>query len=159
MIIVIDTREQQPWSFPPELAKTVRAKLSAGDYSLAGDEHFSIERKSLDDLVGTLSTGWDRFQRELVRMDTLLIRPKTVIVEGTWMQILQHQYNHPVVSPRFVRSQLARLAFQDVQILFADNAHAAAGMAWGLFYYRMKMINEDLLDDGTSNSNSRGAQA
>ena len=66
--IVIDTREQQPWHFPRHLAAVSRGTLSAGDYALEGDRGFAIERKSLPDFVGTISSGWERFRRELERM-------------------------------------------------------------------------------------------
>ena len=157
--ITIDTREQQPWSFPPEVATTARGTLSAGDYCITGDDQFVIERKSLDDLVGTLSTGWERFLRELDRMEVMGSYPMIVIVEGTWMQILGHKYNHPRVSPRFVQSRLADLTFRGVHILFADNAHAAAGMAWVLFYHRMKIIAGELYDAGNSDSQGQEAPA
>ena len=77
--IIIDTREQRPWRFPPEAAFVRRGTLSAGDYALEEDTAFAIERKSLDDFIGTVSTGWERFQRELERMGGYAAR--CVIVE------------------------------------------------------------------------------
>jgi len=60
MQIIVDTREQSPYSFatitpPPE---TIRATLKTGDYSLAGYENkITIERKSLIDAFGTFGEG------------------------------------------------------------------------------------------------------
>jgi len=60
MIILVDTREQKPyWS-------DNRATLIVGDYTtkkLLGSFH--IERKSLQDLYGTLTSGNNRFKYEL----------------------------------------------------------------------------------------------
>ena len=56
--IVIDTREQTPWTFPKEKkpVETIRKKLDVGDYSVEGYEHLiTIERKSLNDMFGTYS--------------------------------------------------------------------------------------------------------
>jgi len=159
MHIIIDTREQQPWSFPPEVAEVSRGTLSAGDYSLAGDDAFAIERKSMNDLVGTISSGWDRFLRELDRMDAMGIFPQVVIVEGAWKEILAHSYNHPQVSPAFVQSRLATLAFRGVHILFADSPHAAACMAYGLFRCRMKFLVGELFNESDNNGAGTSAQA
>jgi len=142
MVIVIDNREQKPWSFPPEAATLVRGTLKAGDYALEGDEHFAIERKSLDDLAGTLSTGWDRFKRELFRMSENGFPARIVIVEGTWWDIMEHRYNHPRVLPRFLRKRLAQLAMMGVQVLYAGDCHMAAGMAWVILREREKNLKE-----------------
>ena len=61
--IVIDTREQDPYSFDCE---TIRQGLAAGDYSVAGHEGVvAVERKSLTDFVGTVTRDMPRFRREL----------------------------------------------------------------------------------------------
>ncbi len=61
--IVIDSREQEPYTFACEV---VKAKLDAGDYSVAGfEQRVAVERKSLRDFVGTVIHDFDRFAREL----------------------------------------------------------------------------------------------
>lgn len=65
--IICDTREQRPLTFS---RKTLTQKLDVGDYGLAGehDRGVYIDRKSINDFTGTLSTGnFDRFTRELDR--------------------------------------------------------------------------------------------
>jgi hypothetical protein len=48
--IIIDTREQTPLSIA---GSWVRGTLTSGDYSFIGGNHvFSIERKSLADMLG-----------------------------------------------------------------------------------------------------------
>lgn len=51
-IIVVDTREQRPYSFDEaRVGGVVHAALPAGDYSLLGQEtRIAIERKSLADV-------------------------------------------------------------------------------------------------------------
>jgi len=63
MIIKTDSREQLPYEFksPSEVGTVL-----VGDYSISGlEDHISIERKSIDDLIGCLTTGRERFKREL----------------------------------------------------------------------------------------------
>ncbi len=66
--ICIDTREQQPYSFP---CATNRKALAAGDYSVAGqEERIAVERKSLHDFVHTVIHDHERFGRELLLLST-----------------------------------------------------------------------------------------
>lgn len=140
MKIIIDTREQRPWSFPAECAETTRGTLSVGDYALDGDTGFAIERKSLDDFVGTVSSGWERFTRnQLDVMDDRKMHPQVVIVEARWLDIIHHKYTSRI-EPPFYLKRVAELTFRGVSVLFADDPLAAAGLAWTLFHYRMKEI-------------------
>ena len=63
--IFIDTREQQPLKFK----NSKSMKLDFGDYTSIGDDytHTYVDRKSETDFKSTLSTGFDRFRRELQR--------------------------------------------------------------------------------------------
>jgi len=65
--IITDTREQLALEFlhlPSE-----RGTLQSGDYSIKGLEaDFSIERKSVPDLIGSVTRGRERFERELHRL-------------------------------------------------------------------------------------------
>lgn len=82
--IVVDTREQSPWSFRDVIdqhdkqrwlmvATTTRAALKSGDYSIEGyEDEFVIERKSPDDAIGSLSYGRQRFFREHERMRAIV---------------------------------------------------------------------------------------
>lgn len=85
--IIIDTREQSPWSFPDHLAECKRGTIKTGDYCLKNDSKFAIERKSLDDFLGTISTGWNRFLREIGRMDAASFPAKVIIIEGDYERI------------------------------------------------------------------------
>ena len=62
MKILIDTREQAPFTFQGYDVDPEPATLPVGDYSLVGfEDRAAVERKSLDDLVGCLmgSNGRD----------------------------------------------------------------------------------------------------
>jgi len=64
--IVIDTREQLPYSFN---APCVRRKLPAGDYSVDGyDWEIAVERKSLEDYVKSVINDRVRFKKELLSL-------------------------------------------------------------------------------------------
>ena len=82
LMIVIDTREQLPlWTARKAFVRS--KKLDVGDYTipeLFGKAH--IERKSPNDLYGSVIQGHDRFRNELIRSWELGIK-LAVFVECT----------------------------------------------------------------------------
>lgn len=79
--IVQDSREQTPLSFHNFRGiETVRQGLKTGDYSVQGYEsEICFERKSVQDLVGTLIGGHERFLREMERMRDF--KAKYILIE------------------------------------------------------------------------------
>ena len=141
--IVIDTREQRPWSFDPALVQATVGTLKTGDYALAGDSSFAIERKSLDDFIGTISSGWKRFQREIERMKNWPAR--VIIVEGNFEdccfstrqgELIPPCHNHFQITPQFIAKQIAILTMMNVSVLFAGSADLAAALAYSIFRER-----------------------
>lgn len=88
--LLVDTREQVPYQFRDcgMVVKQRREGLRTGDYSLEGYEsHVCAERKSLQDLYGTLGQGRERFSREIERMAAMNI--SVIVVEASWRQTLE----------------------------------------------------------------------
>jgi len=56
LLVTVDTREQRPLGMPPEYATCEPGALPVGDYALTGDDWY-VERKSVDDLIGSLISG------------------------------------------------------------------------------------------------------
>lgn len=70
MRIICDSREQCGYAFPDHETKV--SKLDTGDYSICGlEDHISIERKGLGDLINCLSHDRQRFEAELYRGKSL----------------------------------------------------------------------------------------
>lgn len=96
-VIVVDTREQQPYGFDSARVTCVRRALPAGDYSLDGYEaSVAVERKSLEDFVSSAVTGRERFGRELRALAEYDFA--CVVVEGSLEDVLEHRYRagiHP----------------------------------------------------------------
>jgi len=92
MKIIVDTREQLPYQFARWAeVQTVAGTLAVGDYAVQGLEHHAaIERKSLSDLIGSLSQGRDRFERELARGAAL--RRFWLVIEATAEDVARHRY-------------------------------------------------------------------
>ena len=150
MVIVIDTREQRPWSFPPHIEVEV-GTLRTGDYALKGDDHFAIERKSADDFVGTVSLGWHRFVRELNRMDAAAFAAKVVVVEGDFETfcfrirqgiIIPPDHEHTRCTPQFLMKRIAELTMRGVSVIFAGNAELGSAIALRIFIERERILKE-----------------
>jgi hypothetical protein len=97
--VVVDTREQLPYEFSGMTGSagellavpTVVKGLPSGDYSIDGLEgEIAIERKSLDDLYGSVTWGRERFEREIERLDCQqgLGGFAAVVIEATWPEIV-----------------------------------------------------------------------
>ena len=135
--IIIDTREQTPLPLPPE--RTVRATLRTGDYSIEGYEReFSVERKSLQDLVGTVIHDRERFEYELLRMTHYRFR--RVLVEASFDDVaLVEHYQFSDTNPKSViASAWAFEVRYSVPFVFAGSRRNATRLliGWAEFYAR-----------------------
>lgn len=83
IVITTDTREQLFLDFTKfRGVSSVRGTLKTGDYSIQGyDDTICFERKSVQDLVGTLIGGHERFLREMERMRSF--KAKYILIEHT----------------------------------------------------------------------------
>lgn len=95
--LIVDTREQEEYSFDPRLVATVRRALPAGDYSIEGlEDRVAVERKTLDDFVSTVIHSRARFREELRKLAGY--RAACVVVEAGLIDVLQKRYRggaHP----------------------------------------------------------------
>jgi len=110
--LVIDTREQAPYSFQsikadaakgnvPIAVRTVQATLATGDYSIQGlESKVTIERKSHEDLVSSISHGRRRFEAEFYRMSQM--RYAAVVVEASIGDVLHRPLPHSKVPAKAV---------------------------------------------------------
>jgi ERCC4-type nuclease len=122
--IVIDTREQEGYSFDPRLAATVRRALPAGDYSVAGLENIvAVERKSLDDFVSTVIHSRARFRKELRKLAEY--RAACVVVEAGLLEVLLHRYRGDAHPAAVVGSALSIILDFRVPVFFCSSRQAA----------------------------------
>lgn len=122
MIIVVDTREKDEYTFGDIV--TIRQKLDAGDYSVAGlEDRIAIERKEIDDLVGTVIYRKDRFHTELCALARMEFA--AVVVEASLTDILEHRYKSDVRPASVIGTLVAIIVEYGIGILFCDNRQIA----------------------------------
>jgi len=122
--IVIDTREQEGYSFDSRLAATVRRALPAGDYSVAGLEGVvAVERKSLDDFVSTVIHSRARFRKELRKFSGY--RAACIVVEAGVLDVLQGRYRGEAHPNAVLGSALSIILDFRVPVFFCSSRQAA----------------------------------
>ena len=125
--ILIDTREQAPLTFtacPTELAT-----LPVGDYGVKGFSHwdrpdFIVERKSLDDLCGSLGKGRARFMREVNKMRQFGFR--ALVIEATRAQIEAHDYRSQIAPSSIFGSLDALCVRAGLHVFWCASSEGAA---------------------------------
>ena len=127
MIIAMDSREPgecHPWE-PYFTCEVVRTALPTGDFSLPGcQEWIAIERKTLDDLVGCLTSSRERFTRELQR--AARIKDFVVIVEALYTDVLKGRYRSAMTPKSAWESIVAFQMRFGIPFLFSGSAEIGA---------------------------------
>ncbi|MEO3938571.1 ERCC4 domain-containing protein [Dermatophilaceae bacterium Soc4.6] len=119
--IVVDSHEQYPYRFPGQQVSTERGPLRCGDYGLVVDGELvgSVERKSVTDLVSTISGGRMGFA-----MGELASLPRAaVVVEERYSALLTQTWMRAATAADAVAELQVR--YPNVPIVFCDNRKLA----------------------------------
>jgi DNA excision repair protein ERCC-4 len=128
--IVVDTREQTPWEFAPDVPVT-RATLTAGDYAPQGSEtRCAIERKTLGDFVACVTWQRERFVRELEKLRSYDFA--CIIVEAAVADVFAHRYESKAHPNSVIGSALAFAVDYRTAVYWAGERRHAADMAYRL---------------------------
>lgn len=119
--IVVDAHERYAYGFTGQQVTTSKRALPCGDYAVLidGGVVAAVERKSLPDLVSSLTGGTLRFA-----MAELAALPRAaVVVEDRYSQVFALEF----VRPALVADGLAELQvrYPNVPIVFAENRKLA----------------------------------
>lgn len=126
LTIVVDTREQSPWTFEEHPADVVSEKLDEGDYAvlLDGRPVVVVERKKKSDFASGLMRG-----RALPQLAALARLPRAaVVVEASYAQVLR--------SKRITRARMsdlvatAQASYPNVPTVFAGTRDGAEAWTW-----------------------------
>lgn len=136
--IIIDSREQKPLKLD---VKTKVTKLDFSDYALSEDltNSISIEKKSGNDFIGTLSKGWERFLKEFIRSEkanaNVLILVQEILSDMLSFNYLP-QFFWTKCNPSFTFAKVRELlqSFPNIQIVFVTNKESAAIAKFVLSY-------------------------
>lgn len=152
--IVVDTREQTPLIFPS--LPTTKGTLRSGDYSILGlEELFSIERKSINDLV-CCCTGDNRrrFEAELHRLRGY--RFKRLVIVGRPSDVADHRYRSQI-SPAAVLGSISSFEVRyDIPVIWCPTPELAANRieTWATYFCNeILKVSQGLVGDATADAN------
>ncbi len=133
MKILIDTREQLPFTFAPwpDLEKESGA-LPAGDYSIPGfEDRVAIERKELNDLIGCLmGANRARFERELAKLRAYDLA--AVVIESSLMDVKNGKFRSEMKAHAALQSIIAFQVRYRVPFIWAGSKRAAEYITYSL---------------------------
>lgn len=114
--ILVDSHERYAWAFDHQQATTVRRALRAGDYGVSVGEELvaAVERKSLPDLVSTLTSGRMRY----LLADLATLPSAAVVVEDRYSSVFKLDRVRPAVVADALGECQAR--FPTVPIVFCE---------------------------------------
>jgi hypothetical protein len=137
--IVVDSHERYPWKFSAQQATTVRRALPAGDYAVEADGRVvaSVERKSLPDLVSTLTSGKLRY---LLAALTELPRA-AVVVEDRWSAVFKLNRVRPSVVAEGLAE--AQVRYPSVPIVFCETRPLAQEWTYRFLGAALTMHGDD----------------
>lgn len=124
IVVIADTREQEPFVLTPTRITTVRRALAAGDYSVVGlEERVAVERKTIEDLVKTVVLDRERFERELAKLATY--DAACVVVEGGLRDILDGNYRSGIHPNSVFGAVMAIIVDHRIPVFFCGDRQAA----------------------------------
>jgi DNA excision repair protein ERCC-4 len=117
MRIKVDTREQWRYEFE---SPTEVGTVPVGDYSICGlENHVALERKELNDLIGCLTAGRERFERELHKGRALDYF--ALIIEGSLSDLINGRYRSDMNPKSAIQSLLAFSIRYRLPVFFCEN--------------------------------------
>jgi ERCC4-type nuclease len=119
--ILVDAHERYPYQFSSQQVRTQRRALACGDYAIEVDDTVvaTVERKSLEDLVSSLTSG--RLQFALGELAS--VPRAAIVVEDRYSRVFSLEY----VRPSVVADGLAELAVRwpNVATVFCETRKLA----------------------------------
>ena len=123
-VIIIDTREQEPYAFDPDTTEIRHKALAVGDYSLDGFEDMvCIERKSLQDYVQSVIKQRDRFLREVNKLSE--IPHCCIVVECDLSDVMGKRYRSGAHPNSVLGATLSLMIDHQVPVCFCSDRQLA----------------------------------
>ncbi|MDD3493135.1 MAG: ERCC4 domain-containing protein [Candidatus Thermoplasmatota archaeon] len=142
MKILIDTREQTPFSFDSYQTAVETVALPVGDYSLPGfQDRVAIERKELNDLIACLmDKNRERFERELAKARHYELF--AVVVEAALDDVRRGKYRSEMKPHAALQSLCAFQVRYRAAIVWAGDRRGAEYVTYSLLAKYLREIEE-----------------
>lgn len=132
-VVIVDTREKRPLAFPH--VRTVEGTLQTGDYGVQGLRNWCVERKSVPDMVNSVTNERERFFRELERLRGMqacgFARLLVIGTQREFAAVLARR----AAKVASVLGSLASIDARFVPVVWAATEEQAAAMIEGWAWY------------------------
>lgn len=137
--IVVDSHERYAWNFAKQQATTRKQALVAGDYGVfEGDELVAtVERKTLDDLATTITTGKLRYLLAALAD----VPHAAVVVENRWSDVFKLTFTRPSVIAEAIAE--AQVRFPQVPIVFCETRQLSMEWSYRFLGAALRQRDED----------------
>lgn len=142
IVVIQDTREQQPLALERYGYQVMIDTLPIGDYTVKYpnlSDILVIERKSLADFVACCGRERERFEKELLALRSY--EQPYIIGEFGMRDIMGHNYRSQI-NPNSVMSSIVKWAGWGIQFLMCDDAQGASYVAAKVIEFSVKRCKE-----------------
>lgn len=157
--IIVDTREQQPWTFKNRA--TANTKLDTGDYSIKGLEHLvAIERKKNVSEIAT-NIVEPRFKDVIERLSSikygfilLEFSLRDLLIFPVGSNIPKHKWKSIKITPNFLLKNITDWEIEhNIKVFFCGSSSSAENLA-GYLLKKIYNKEKDNIDETSKTNNS-----
>ena len=140
--VLVDSREQQPWDLSP--MRTETTTLATGDYSSACGRYLLERKNGVDELISCMTSGRERFERELERMQAF--ESAIVLVESAYEDLATGQYRSRMNRDSALATLVAWQQRYQIPFQFCGSRTEAERFAQSYFHQQFKAHLAKLLE-------------
>ena len=127
--MIIDTREQKALKFYKSNIKMKTQKLVCGDYCMlfldGKISNVVFERKTITDLFGTMTSGYERFKKAILRAQSKDISMFLIII-GSFSKVAKGTRYSKTQGISVIRTVFSLWVRYNIIPIFAEDKHVAA---------------------------------
>jgi len=144
--ITVDTREQEPYSFPPEYATVTVATVKYGDYAVTGDDGWAVERKGVGDLISSFVGKGELKKLAKMRAAFDPDWPLVYVIDGPKSKVFSWKWERcPRATSQWLFSRLTEVSIEyNVIFDWNDNRRLAAMMCLRWLKTRAKYLQKGI---------------
>ena len=138
MKFAVDRREKLPYMFTAyKSVEPILKILATGDYSICGHEDsIAVERKTLEDFLGSITASRKRFFREMHRLHRITHR--CIVVEDTWEAIIEGCWERRITIESVAGTIMCILQDFDIPVYFCGDRFMAQGFTYRYLEYHWR---------------------
>ena len=132
--VLVDSREQHPWDLSP--MRMEMTALATGDYASACGRYLLERKNSVDELISCMTSGRERFERELERMQAFA--SAIVLVEDNYADLATGCYRSKMNKDSALATLVAWQQRYQIPFHFCGTRDEAERFARSYFHQQLR---------------------